>query len=100
MGDEADQTIYGLSPNTTYRITAFVRVGSVDGQASLAVLDEDGQQTAATSTSTRYKPLSVTLTTGSTSTSATIFCSKLVGSGPASFDDLTLAVSRVPVRKA
>jgi hypothetical protein len=36
-GDEADQTIYGLSPNTTYRITAWVRVGSVDTQASLAV---------------------------------------------------------------
>ena len=98
-GDEADQTIYGLSPGTTYRITAWVRVGTADDLASLAVTDDSGEKTTATSSSTRYKPISVTFTTSPTSTSATVFCSKLIGSSPVWFDDLSLTVPRVPARK-
>lgn len=99
IGDEADQTIYGLSPNTTYRLTAWVRVGSLDDQATLAVIDEDGEQTTATSASTRYKATTVTFTTGPDSTYATVFCSKVIGSTAVWFDDLSLTIPRVPAAK-
>lgn len=99
VGDEADQTIYGLSPNTTYRLTAWVRVGSVDDQASLAVIDESGEETTATSASTRYKAVTVTFTTGPDSTYATVFCSKVIGSSAVWFDDLSLTIPRIPAAK-
>lgn len=99
-GDQAQQTLYGLSPNTSYRLTAWMRVGVAGDAAALAVIDESGQETDAQSTSTRYKQISLTFTTSPTSTSATVFCSKLIGSGPAWFDDLSLAVPRVAVHRA
>lgn len=99
IGDEADQTIYGLMPGTTYRITAWVRVAGADDEASIAVMDDSGRQTAVTSSSTRYKPISLTFTTSATSTSATVFCSKLIGGGAVWFDDVSLTVPRVPARK-
>lgn len=100
VGDEADQTIYGLSPNTTYDLTAWARVGSADDQASLAVIDENGQETTATAASTRYKRMMLTFTTGPTSTYATVFCSKVIGGSPVWFDALSLTIPRVPARKA
>jgi beta-glucanase (GH16 family) len=99
-GDEADQTLYGLTPSTTYRLTAWARVGSTDTQASLAVIDDSDAETDVTSASTRYKQVSLTFTTSATSTFATVFCSKLVGSGPVWFDDLRLTAPRIPVRRA
>lgn len=97
-GDEADQTLYGLLPGTTYRLTAWARVGSPDAQAALSVVDDSGVETDVTVGSMRYKPVSLTFTTSPTSTSATVFCTKLVGTGPVWFDDLRLTVPRVSAR--
>jgi beta-glucanase (GH16 family) len=99
-GDQADQVLYGLSPNTTYRLTAWVRVGSADARAQLSVIDDSGAETDFTSSAMRYKRISLTFTTSATSTSATIFCTNLVGGGPVWFDDLQLTVPHIPAQKA
>jgi hypothetical protein len=90
-GASAQQTLYGLAPNTTYQLTGAARVAESGDAAQIGVQEESGAELAASTSATRYTPLSVTFTTGPTDTSATIFCSKPVGAGSAWFDDLRLS---------
>lgn len=84
------QTVYGLLPNTTYTLTAAARAGSAGDAAVIGVSDFGASDLTATTSATRYTPLSVTFTTGPSATSATVFCSKPIGTGSAWFDDLAV----------
>ena len=66
------RTITGLSPNTTYTLTGWVKVTS--GNTGYLYVKNHGAAVVTTSpaTSTSYAPLTVTFTTGSGSTSAEI----------------------------
>ncbi|HSU69657.1 MAG TPA: carbohydrate binding domain-containing protein, partial [Tepidisphaeraceae bacterium] len=92
----AQQTLYGLLPNTTYRLVGWARVSGADDQAVVSI--DDGQsQAAATIISNRWHQAVVLFTTGN-STTATVFCSKPIGSGSAWFDDLRLTIPRIPAK--
>lgn len=97
-GSSANQVIFGLVPNTTYKVTGWARLGVAGDLATISVIDDAGAETDATSTSTRYKQVSLTFTTSANSTSATVFCSKTIGDGSAWFDDLQIGVLRKPAR--
>lgn len=90
-GTSVWQTIYGLAPNTTYELTGAARVTGAADAAQMGVQEQSGAVLTATASSKRYTPLSLSFTTGPTDTSATIFCSKPIGSGSAWFDDLRLS---------
>ncbi|HHW00552.1 MAG TPA: hypothetical protein GXX36_13465 [Clostridiaceae bacterium] len=72
-GNSAEQIIYGLLPNTTYTLKAWVKVDNAANKAYLGVKDFGGQETAVSTNSTGYKHLSVTFTTGAYNTSAKIY---------------------------
>lgn len=90
-GAMTQQTIYGLSPNTTYNLTGSARTSSPGDVAVIGVSEPGAADLTATTSATRYTPLSLTFTTGATATSATVFCSKPIGTGSAWFDDLSLS---------
>ena len=92
----SEQTIYGLSPGTTYRLTGFARVTAADDAATIGIGDDTGNSVSGQVMATKFRPVSLLFTTGSSSTTATVFCDKLVGSGSALFDDLQLTTVRPP----
>jgi hypothetical protein len=97
--DSAEQTIYGLSPGTTYKLTGFARVSGSDDVAVIGMKDDSGTEVDGSTSSTKYKPISILFTTGSASTTATVFCEKLVGTGTAWFDDLQLSLPKMPAAR-
>jgi hypothetical protein len=86
----AQQVITGLTPNTTYTLSAWDRVSSGATVARLGVKNYGGTETWADNSGTGYTQESVAFTTGPTSTQATIYCSKPVNGNAAEFDDLDL----------
>jgi beta-glucanase (GH16 family) len=86
----AEQVISGLTPNTTYTLSAWDRVSYPSAVARLGVKNYGGTDTWADNSGTGYTQESVTFTTGPTSTQATIYCSKPVNGNAAEFDDLDL----------
>lgn len=95
----ASQTVYGLLPNTTYRLTAWARVSGADDQASFGVQQDSGSPLVATVNAARYRQVALTFTTGSAPSAVTLFCSKLVGGGSAWFDDVQLTIPRKPAAR-
>lgn len=84
--DGIQQVLSGLSPNTSYVCTAWVKVDSGE-QIKIGVTNFGGTDTYVTSASTSWTMVSIPFTTGSSTTSATIYAYKPSGTAYAYVDD-------------
>ncbi|WP_298876119.1 carbohydrate binding domain-containing protein [uncultured Microbacterium sp.] len=84
------QTVSGLTPSTTYLLTASTKVATAGEQIALGAKGFGGTETFSRSTATTWAPATVLFTTGASSTSATIYCYKNSGSGTGSCDAFSL----------
>lgn len=83
-----EYTIYGLEPSTSYTFSGWVKAGSSGQVANICVKNYSGSQVSASTSSTSYQQLSVTITTGASDHSATVcFYRWGNGSGTAYGDD-------------
>lgn len=76
---EAYQSINGLTPNTSYTLRAWVRTTSTNDGVEIGVrghLNGNTGDVTTSSTSTTWVQISRTFTTGTTETSAEIYCEK------------------------
>lgn len=87
-----EQTISGLQPNTTYTLSGYISASS-GNTGYIGVKNYGGSQLLSGVSSSNYTQAAVTFTTGSSSTSATVFCYKPGGSGDAYFDDLNFELT-------
>ncbi|RII95421.1 carbohydrate-binding protein [Clavibacter michiganensis] len=85
----AQQTITGLSAATTYTLTGWARA-SIGESVAVGVKDFGGSEFFRAVDGAGYSPVSLTFTTGSAATSATVYCYKNAGSIAAACDDLRL----------
>lgn len=85
----AQETITGLAPGTSYVLSAWLRTASGE-QVALGVKDFGGQETYQRVSSTTFAPATVTFTTSTNATSATVYCYKNSGSSAAACDDFRL----------
>ncbi|WP_329562160.1 RICIN domain-containing protein [Kitasatospora sp. NBC_01266] len=92
-GDYAtmEYTVTGLTPNTTYTYSGWVRADS-GASTSVGVKNFGGTQVTTHSTATGWTPVSNTFTTGPTNSTATVFCYLPAGAATATStcDDLSL----------
>ncbi len=85
------QTVTGLSPGTTYTLTAWIRMSATGSSATLGVDGYGGSTTASPVSSTTWTQRSITFTTGSSATSARVYLTKPANSGQLGYlDDVTL----------
>lgn len=88
----AQQTVYGLKPNRRYRLSAYVKT-LMQGIARLGAKDYGGVERHTEGISTHeYHKITLEFTTGSSATSAAIYC-WAEGAGSAIFDDVSLAAA-------
>ncbi|MFD0716378.1 carbohydrate binding domain-containing protein [Paenibacillus sp. GCM10027626] len=82
------QTIHGLSPNTTYTYSAYVKLQNGGDSVLMGVNNFGGAELSQTATSTAYQLMSVTFKTGESNTSADVFLYKsgATGTGKAYID--------------
>jgi hypothetical protein len=85
-----ENIVSGLAPSTTYLLSAWVKVGAVGEQVAIGVKNYGGTETYSKSTDAAWALDTVQFTTGSTSTTATIYCYKNTGSGPGYCDDFSI----------
>jgi hypothetical protein len=83
------QTITGLSPNSSYTLTAWVKNTAAD-KTYLGVKNYGGVETNVNTLATTYTQLTMTFTTGASSTSADIYAWKNAGTAASYVDDFTL----------
>jgi beta-glucanase (GH16 family) len=90
-GGGYEQVVAGLSPNTTYDFSAYVRSSGGEG-ASIGVKDYAGDATSGVPfTNTSYEQISLSFTTGSNNTTAKIFIYNEAGGAETLYaDDLEL----------
>ncbi|WP_310379327.1 family 16 glycosylhydrolase, partial [Flavobacterium sp.] len=67
-----EYAITGLTPNTTYKFSGYIKSGASNQNSSIAVKDYGGNQITASSKSTSYTLKTITFTTGSQNTTATL----------------------------
>ena len=91
-----EQTIYGLSPNTSYVLTGWVQTSKSTVAGRIGVKNHGGTETFQTSTSTAYTQLTVSFTTGTANTSATIYCYKPTSNGYVYCDDFNIDGTVLP----
>ncbi|WP_020521880.1 carbohydrate binding domain-containing protein [Catelliglobosispora koreensis] len=85
------EQVVTVTPNTTYRLDGWGKVSSTDTQVVIGVKNYGGTETRAPAfTTSSYTYGSVTFTTGSTNTTARIYCYARVGTGYGYCDDITL----------
>ena len=84
------EVISGLSPSTTYTLRGWGAVATAGEELRIGVYNYGGSETYASLYGTSFGQATVTFTTGSTSTSATIYCLKQSGYGVGYCDDVTL----------
>ncbi|WP_158297167.1 carbohydrate binding domain-containing protein [Zhihengliuella sp. ISTPL4] len=75
----AKQKVAGLQPNTTYTLTGWAQAASSAAPVTIGVTSHGGTSTSRAVTATTYTQIATTFTTGPTSTSAVVFCSKRSG---------------------
>jgi beta-glucanase (GH16 family) len=89
----AEQTVYGLRPDTRYTVRAYAKVTG-GATARLGVKGHGGDETlspqAVSDGPAGYRPVTLTFRTGPQATSATVYC-RADGEGTAFFDDVELA---------
>lgn len=88
--DGIEQTLTGLSPNTTYELRGFIRAGASGQTVRLGVKNFGGTDTYQENTTTDWAEKVFTFTTGSASTSATIYGYKPTTGGYGFVDDLSV----------
>ncbi|WP_442950115.1 right-handed parallel beta-helix repeat-containing protein [Paenibacillus sp. HW567] len=84
--DGIKQVLTGLSPNTSYVCTAWVKADTGE-QIQIGVNDFGGKDISATSASTSWTMVSIPFTTGAGATSATVFAYKKSGTAYVYVDD-------------
>jgi Carbohydrate binding domain len=89
-GSGTEQVISGLIANKSYTLRGWVKTGSSSDQTYVGVKNFGGAEVNQFTTSTAYTQLTVNFTTGSSNTSAKIFCFKSAGTGNSFCDDFTL----------
>lgn len=93
-GSGANQNLTGLSPNTTYLLTGWAKVANAGETLAIGVKNYGGTETFTNVATTSYSQAAVLFTTGSTNTSALVYCWKNTGgTGTGNCDDL--AVERI-----
>lgn len=86
-----EQTVSGLTPNTTYTLSAWLKTDSSDVTVVLGAKNFGGSEVASSvANSTSYQQRTITFTTGATSTSAIIYIYKNAGDGFAYGDEVEL----------
>ncbi|MFF5522647.1 carbohydrate binding domain-containing protein [Streptomyces coeruleorubidus] len=94
-GSGVNQVLTGLSPNTTYLLTGWGKVANAGQTLAIGVKNFGGTETYTTIATTSYTQAAVLFTTGSSSTTATVYCWKNAGgTGAGHCDDL--AVEALP----
>jgi beta-xylosidase len=89
-GNGVQYTVTGLSPGTTYTFGGYLKSGASGDLVYLGVKGYGGTETAVPAGSTQWTPVWVTFTTGSSSTSATVYMYKNSGTAQAWGDNFTL----------
>ncbi|RXZ83713.1 DUF1349 domain-containing protein [Paenibacillaceae bacterium] len=86
-----EQTVTGLHPNTMYRLYAH-GISAGGGSAVFGVKNHGNSEQSAhiVASDTSYGRKAITFTTGTSSTSATVFMYKAGGAGEVRFDDMEL----------
>ncbi|MDQ0577182.1 carbohydrate binding domain-containing protein [Agromyces albus] len=85
-----ENVVSGLTPSTTYLLSAWVKVGVVGEQLAIGVKNYGGTETYSKSTDSAWALNTVAFTTGSTNTTATVYCYKNAGTGPGFCDDFSI----------
>jgi len=85
-----ENIVSGLTSSTTYLLSAWVKVGVAGEQVAIGVKNHGGTETFSQSTDTAWALNTVAFTTGSTNTTATIYCYKNAGTGPGFCDDFSI----------
>lgn len=89
--DGVEQAITGLAPNTRYELSAYMKVTAGAESVSLGVKNFGGTEQLRSTNETGWVRKTLEFTTGSTDTSATIYCRKTsAGAGYAFCDDIGL----------
>jgi hypothetical protein len=91
-GSAVQQTVVGLSPNTTYTCTGWFKVAAAGQNVFFMAQNYGGTAVVQWASTTTYTLLTLTFTTGSTNTSALIGVYQS-GGAPAYCDDFDLSVS-------
>ncbi|KOV81609.1 carbohydrate-binding protein [Streptomyces sp. NRRL WC-3618] len=96
-GSGANQNLTGLSPNTTYLLTGWAKVANAGETLAIGVKNYGGTETFTNVATTSYSQTAVLFTTGSTNTSALIYCWKNTGgTGTGTCDDLAVEKISTP----
>ncbi|MDR6639529.1 carbohydrate binding domain-containing protein [Paenarthrobacter nitroguajacolicus] len=85
-----ENTVSGLTPSTTYLLSARVKVGVAGEQLAIGVKNFGGSENYSKSTDTDWALNTVAFTTGPTNTTATIYCYKNDGTGQGYCDDFSI----------
>ncbi len=85
------QTISGLSSSHTYTLTGWVKSSNGSDAIYVGVKNYGGTETNNFTTSSTYTQITVTFTTGSSNTSADIYCWKNGGSAASYCDDFSVS---------
>ncbi|MCX5422618.1 carbohydrate binding domain-containing protein [Streptomyces sp. NBC_00078] len=93
-GNGANQNLTGLTPNTTYLLTGWAKVANAGETLAIGVKNYGGTETFTNVATTSYSEAAVLFTTGSTNTTATLYCWKNSG-GTAAGNCDDIAVERV-----
>jgi hypothetical protein len=86
-----EQTVYGLQPNATYRVSASAKRGSKDADVRLGVKDFGGEEASVSAPGDGWETVTLQFTTGPSATSARIYCHVPPAGGVGYFDDLTIS---------
>ncbi|MET7571198.1 carbohydrate binding domain-containing protein [Streptomyces sp. NPDC005492] len=90
-GSGANQALTGLSPNTSYLLTGWAKVAYAGETLAIGVKGFGGTETFTNIATTSYSQAAVVFTTGSSSTTATVYCWKNAGgTGTGYCDDLAV----------
>ena len=82
--------VSGLTPSTTYLLSAWTKVAVVGEQVAIGVKNHGAAETFTQSTDSTWALTTVPFTTGPSSTAATVYCYKNAGSGAGFCDDFSI----------
>ena len=91
--DGVKQTITGLSPNTQYTLSAWMRVSGKDETVTLGVNGMGADEKSLSVSDVKWTRKSISFTTGPKATEATIYLRKSAGSGTVWCDNVTLPLT-------